>query len=496
VARLPDKRRFTAAASSRVYDVIVLGSSLGGAFAAALLARRGFRVLWADEAATAAYSHHGFLWPSDIRPLPPPKAVPLLDDALTELGLTTQLSRMLRPVVPTLQLALPRHRLDLPVDDAQRLAECTREFGNAGAQLSRRVKELASAHSATDAFLRSPEALPPTALLARWRSRRAVVATPSLATPSPLSETEPAEHLLGQAPAFLVYQESPGPLAVHRSLGQLLAGAQRFPGGLGGLQELLTHRFQELGGTLLAHDALPGSSVQALSIEHGRPVGLEVRGSEATHRAPFLLSALDSPELWTLLPEGLRSGRGEALQTPAAGRAVLAVHWVLAEPALPRGLGELLLADDVGGVGTLLVQVGPARRADTRSDEPALRLVTGAAVFPADVAAERVRAHAVRLEEALERLLPFARTRALARSIPQLDAPAPRPGHLLHPLFARPAKPSWEALGVTATTPWPTLLRAGREVCPGLGLEGELLAALGALARVQRASQKRKPPGR
>jgi hypothetical protein len=496
VARLPDKPRFTAAASARVYDVIVLGSSLGAAFTAALLARRGFRVLWADEAGAAAYTHQGFLWPSDIRPLPPPKAVPLLDDALAELGLNTQVTRALRPVVPALQLVLPRHRLDLPVDDAFRLAECTREFGNGGARLAQRVKELASAHAATDAFLRSPEALPPTGLLSRWRSRRAAASTASLNAPSPLSDTEPAEHLLGQATRFLVYQESPGPLAIQRSLGQLLAGPQRFPGGLGGLRELLSHRFQELGGTVLVQDGLPGSSVQALSVERGRPVGLEVRGSEATHRARFLLSALDSPELWTLLPEELRTSRPEALQSPLATHAVLAVHWVLPEPALPRALGELVLADDVGGVGTLLVQVGPARRADARAEEPTLRLVTGAAVFPADVAAERIRTQVARLEEAVARLLPFSRARALARSIPQLDAPAPRPGHLLHPLFPRPAKPSWEALGVSATTPWPTLLRAGREVCPGLGLEGELLAGLGAVARVQHASQKRKPPGR
>src|SRR5450432_3842005 len=272
MARLPDKPRFAAAPSARVYDAIVLGPSLGGAFAAALLARRGLRVLWAEHGGPgASYTHEGFLFPTQALPLPPPRALPPLEDALNELGLTTQLSRVLRPVVPALQLILPLHRLDLPLDDARRLAECNREFGKAGAHIAGVVKQLGAAHVATDGFSRSAEALPPTGFLARWRVRRAVKAWPALLEPSPLSEGEPAEHLLARAVPFLVYQEGYGPLAVRRTLGQLLAGPQRYPGGMPGLHELLRHRFQELGGTLLPLDTVPGSGVQSLSVEGGRP---------------------------------------------------------------------------------------------------------------------------------------------------------------------------------------------------------------------------------
>jgi hypothetical protein len=497
MARLPEKPRFTAAPSSRVHDAIVLGPSLGAAFAAALLARRGLRVLWAEHGGPRpSYAHQGFLWPSEAMPLPAPRAVALLEDALTELGLTTQVSRALRPVTPALQLVLPRHRLDLPADDARRLAECRREFGKEGPRIAQAVKELLSAHGATDAFLRSPEALPPSGLLGRWRLRSAVKAAPGLAAPTGLSDTEPVEHLLLRAAALVVYQDEPGPLAVRRSLGQLLGGRQRFPGGIGGLRELLGHRFLELGGTLLPHDARPDSSVRALTVERGRPVGIDVRGSEATHRAAFLVSTLDTSELVRLLPDALRTAKADALRTPETSHAVLAVHWVLPEEALPRGMGELVLADDVGGIGLCLLQVSPARRAEARADEPSLRLVTASAVVPPDTEAEQVGGHAGRIEQAMDRLLPFALGRAVARSIPQLDTPSPRPGPLLHPLFVRPPKAPWEPLGVEPTTPWPTLLRAGREVCPGLGLEGELLAALGAVARVQRASQRKKPPGR
>jgi hypothetical protein len=169
---------------------------------------------------------------------------------------------------------------------------------------------------------------------------------------------------------------------------------------------------------------------------------------------------------------------------------------VLPTSALPEGLGELILSDDAQGLGACLVQVGPARRQEARGDEPGVRLVTAAAVVPADVERSRVEGHAARVEEALERLLPFARAQRLARSVPQLDAPRRAPGLLLHPLWPKPPKAAWEALGLPPATPWPPLVRAGREVCPGLGLEGELLAALGAVSRVQRATQKGKPKGR
>jgi hypothetical protein len=497
MARLPDKPRFAAAPSARVYDAIVLGPSLGGAFAAALLARRGLRVLWAEHGGPGpAYTHQGFLFPTQALPLPLPRALPPLEDALSELGLTTQVSRALRPLVPALQLILPRHRLDLPLDDARRLAECNREFGKGGAHIAEMVKQLGTAHTATDAFLRSEAALPPAGLLARWRVRRAVKACPALIEAAPLSDTEPAEHLLSLCAPLFVYQDGAGPLAIQRSLGQLLAGPQRYPGGVAGLQELLRHRFQELGGTLLPLDAVPGSGVQSVSVEGGRPVGLDVRGSEATHRAAFLLSALDDVELLPLLPESLRTAKANALGPPSPTHAVLAVHWVLPTSALPQGLGEFVLANDARGVGACLLQVGPARRQEARGEEPGVRLVTVAVVVPPDVEPRLVSGHAARLEEALERLLPFARGRLLARSVPQLDAPRRAPGFLLHPLWPRPAKALWEGIGLLPpTTPWPPLLRAGREVCPGLGLEGELLAALGAVSRVQRATQ-RGPKGR
>ena len=62
VPTLPPRPRIAPAPARHVYDVLVIGAELGGALAAALLAKRGLRVLWAEHAQLASgYEHDGFL---------------------------------------------------------------------------------------------------------------------------------------------------------------------------------------------------------------------------------------------------------------------------------------------------------------------------------------------------------------------------------------------------------------------------------------------------
>ena len=68
---LPPRPRIAPAPARHVYDVLVIGAELGGALAAALLAKRGLRVLWAEHAQLApGYEHDGFLFAT------PPYVVP------------------------------------------------------------------------------------------------------------------------------------------------------------------------------------------------------------------------------------------------------------------------------------------------------------------------------------------------------------------------------------------------------------------------------------
>jgi hypothetical protein len=97
------------------------------------------------------------------------------------------------------------------------------------------------------------------------------------------------------------------------------------------------------------------------------------------------------------------------------------------------------------------------------------------------------------LERALEALMPFAAEHRLARSIPLVNGPGPRAGagpHLLFPA-AEGTPTGIEGLGVR--TPGKHVLYAGREAVTGLGVEGELLAAVRAAALVHEAVRRRDP---
>src|SRR5207244_2892092 len=95
--------------------VCVIGSQLGGAVTGALLARRGYRVLHIEhDGLGTGYEDAGYLLPFGPALIPPLKAFPATDQVFTELALMTDITRLLEPCTPDLQIIMPKHRLDVP----------------------------------------------------------------------------------------------------------------------------------------------------------------------------------------------------------------------------------------------------------------------------------------------------------------------------------------------------------------------------------------------
>src|SRR5205823_15129803 len=107
------KLRSASGPSRHVYDVAVIGSQLGGALAAALLARRGYQVLYVDhDGLGPGYGYEGWVLPYGPFVMAPTRLLPPLEEAAAELGLTQVLQRALK-AVPKLQLVRPNERIDL-----------------------------------------------------------------------------------------------------------------------------------------------------------------------------------------------------------------------------------------------------------------------------------------------------------------------------------------------------------------------------------------------
>ncbi len=492
---LPPRPRIAPGPSRHVYDVLVLGAELGGAMAAALLAKRGLRVLWAEHAQLApGYEHEGFLFSTSPWVVPPFRNWPMVESGFTELGLTTGFQRALKPAGPW-QIVLPRHRLDLPVDPARRLTELQREFGTGGSRVAETLSALSAMPEGSDPFVRFLDDFPPGGWLERIRLRRRATRVEGLTRPSPLSADEPLEALLTGAVPFLVHQEPAGPLAVTRVLAQLLKAPLRLPGGREGLRETLGKRFTELGGTLLPQEGLAGRAVDGIAFE-GPQVTLRVRGAEAVYRAQWLVAAMEPGLLAGLLPE---EGPGKKVAEHLGGltptRLVLTVHWVLPEKALPRGMGDLVLMDG-GQTGPVWVQVQATRRAGARGDEESLRTVSASALVGAgvrDAGESGLRLPAAGLERVLEALMPFAVQQRVARSVPLVDGPGALAAAGPPVVYAAPEGSATGLEGLGVRTPARHVLYAGREAILGVGLEGELLAGSRAAMLVHEHVKKRDP---
>jgi hypothetical protein len=486
------------APSRHIYDVIVLGSQLGGALAAALLARRGYSVLLVEHDGTGmGYEHEGYILPYAPVITPALKTMPAVEEAFNELSLTASFHRQQQPHVPELQLVLPRHRVDLHADATRRSAELTREFPEQTQRLLADLSATASQHESSDAFFKEHPPLPPDGFLESWNLKKRVRQHPGLEEEPRLTGEDPPSALLRGLLPFLVHLDQPTtPLARTRPLSQALQTPWRYPGGRDGLREMLFHRLSELGGDLLTPGNTDTYVVEEVHFDGNRFSGVKLLRSDILYRSSCLVSATDAGALRRLITDRKRHRNlSEQLDLSTTKSFLFAVNHVLPEAILPRGMGELLMVDTQDAeLGPLLVQQQPVRKANGKED-PSLRVVCAGGFVPSgtrDLGEGFLQVLAQRIDGYLEALMPFTRDKRLLRSAPYLDAAEVRGSRLMpHPLYTFDTESVLGVTGLKQQTPTKNVLLAGREVLPGLGLEGEFLAGLRAANLVQEMLKKK-----
>lgn len=471
-----------------VYDAIVVGGQLGGVLTAALLARHGLHVLLVPhDGQSTPYKHADWRLPHAPFVLPPLKEIPLLEEQLLALGVTTTVHRLLR--APPLQVIAPKLRFERSPDEAARVKEFTRALGDRAEAYEAAWTKAVEVSTASDPFFGTHPDLPPEGFFATWRFRRVLAKVDGLEQDTTLDAASPLRALLPWAAPVA----NPAPLTRSRALGHVLSAPTVFPGGREAFLTLLQERARELGADVL----LPDEAVEWLSFEGSTAAGVRLTRTDTIYKAPVLVAACDLDVLTKLVPEAKRKAGEKLLPRVTPKKALFTLNVVLPEKALPRGLGELALVQgDAFDGGAALLQVSPARTA-TELDSPDYRVLSVAVPAPLELKAAgepAVRAFVETLWAALDELLPFARKHAALESTPWLDAPAVVAGRgEPSPLFPVPDD-AW--LGVSAlstSSPWKHLLLASRQVLPGLGLEGEALAASRAVKQIEASLKKDDP---
>jgi phytoene dehydrogenase-like protein len=501
---------FKPPATQRIYDVCVIGSQLGGVIAGALLARRGYRVLHVDhDGLGAAYEDGGYVLPYAPTVLPSLRLLPSAELALRELGLTTDTLRALEPCSPDLQILLPRHRVDLGHEGGRRAAELKREWPKDVDRLEGAFADLARLFDAASPFMKALPPLP----AAGFGERRAVSKAIRFAASSPSApaptvdeanafaevEGHPLVSALRTAGRFLGYLDGDlAPLGVTRLLGGVLHGSHKLVGGYQGLREAIRKKIAESRGEILGGDEA-AAIAERLDVDNGRVAAVRLANSPNAWVARVFIAATDAPAFKRLLPPEEQEGKfAQLLKGVRPKRQLLAVNLVVKSSALPPALGDTVLAlRDAGGPDAIdnavLVQVLPARRdrgkgaTEVIADE---RVLCAAGFVPADSrdkGDEHMAALGKQIREAVADAVPFFERHLLRESLPVVAAPRNRRGSRLlpHPLYEVELEQTLGVTGLPCRSPYRNLVFAGREVIPGLGLEGEFHAGVQAAVAAQ-----------
>jgi hypothetical protein len=436
----------------RLYDVAVIGSDPGGAATAAILSRRGLRVLIAADGPLAPKESDGWVLPGAVPAVPPLRhlsgAAPVFDD----LGLAQELSRQSAGPAAALQILGESLRLSLPADPARRRADLQRELGDDSAAVESGLDALEALAKTWDAFLQEPPPLPARGFFER-RKLRKILPYP----PPDLPEGFVGEALHALAPLCASLVGDTAPEATAREAATLLRAPLRLWGGATQVWDLLRGKAEASGSHVLA------GRCARLRIER-RGVSFELEGAEV--RANVVVLATSPRRIAELCQGGGRVERNIIAETAlAVAQKVGLAHFVVRAEAIPQPLEEAALLLSPEGPGLLACH--PARR--TKGESRTEKLLTFCrAIDNDDTDGAGFLAGARR---ALEPVLPFFEKHIVHEAAdldPHQGQRLLRPHEGMHsePIGLRPVSGSHDRVAF-----------ASREVYPGFGLEGSMLAA-------------------
>lgn len=495
------------------YDVIVVGSRLAGLSAAALLAKRGFRVLvLGQDDLGPTYELEG-----EELPRAPFSFLaahsPIARRVFAELAITQAFRRQAEIVDPALQVAMPGHRFDLALDPAHLEREIEREFPEVKRSIEEFLSRARSQSLALDRAVERDLMWPPESFFERREHARAVAhlgdggAARGGEPEDPLRELPEAHpfRLVVHAPARFADAMDPdhsSALRLVRHFASWREGGAVIEGGYASLRALLEGSLRAHGGELRARD-----KIDAILVRRGAAQGVRVAASGEEIGASFVLLGSDVGHFLRLLPdrrpfEELFERVGE----PVARYYRYTLNLRVRAEGVPAGMArDVLFVRDPGrplsGANLLRVEAHPA-------DAKGRRLLCVQALLPRraveDVSdyLEGVREHVV---ASLGELVPFLGSSLLEMDSPHDGRPAQdvagrrtieptarwaRGPHTMETVYGYPIASALGVCALPVRTPIKRLLICNAQVVPGLGIEGQLLAAWSAARQVSRSDRR------
>jgi phytoene dehydrogenase-like protein len=506
--------------STRFYDAVVLGRSLGSLATAALLARRDFRVLLVGQGQRAPrYRFDGrTLYRRPFSLLF--SASPAWRRLLHELAQSPQFRRRTQSLDPMFAVISEGHRLELPPDVDIFAREIDREFPEVRQIVDELYATIGNVNAAADAAFEREGVWPPGTLWERFETGQAAALLP-------FSEGERAPELLAKFPSGHPYRELalvPALFATHLGSGaeQLPAlafarlhgawarGVVAVAGGEQELSSFLLERVEAHGGV-----AMLDRRVESLVLKNGRIAGIVLDGDEEITGATALVSNEWGEALADLAHgEGLTRAaqRDWPRLVPEIGRFVLSL--VVRKALLPDALAHetfilpggsprdprkpVVHLQRIGALGgepeaagaeeaTLVAEcLLPARGPLTLFEARQAVLDTVRSALPF------LDEHLILVDSVHDGLPLLDYSSGSRREIDRIHVTGTAPG-------AEPMERQWtvdppgyrQLAGEPVRGPIPGTYLAGPSVLPALGQEGELLAAWSVARLITRRDRAR-----
>lgn len=510
------------------FDVAVVGTQISGIIAAALIAKKGRRVLLVDHGEnTAYYRRKGMVLPLMPSLVPSLETSPPVQRIHEALGLGPDFRAASRVMKPAFQAVMPGHRIDIPADREDLIKELAREFPLQKELLQRFFAQLYKINDDIDVALSNNLPLPSTRWRHRLKTKRDIARLAELDAPfethalmDGIPEGHPVRELLLGPLAFFghLWSEAPSTMHAVRLIARYFEGSVTFKEGVNGLSKLLLGA-AERAGVEIRRSAV----VRTVECEGRRLLHLELEEDRHTYTADFFISnTLD--QLAEFIPADRRLSRftveSQAIQPVGS---LLAINLVVHERVIPKGMAEALFLLNGRRLGReqeeaadppLFVRRYPAQRstpsptrgadaqpdAKNEDDQEVVSLACPVRVSDVTHSPERFASLRKQMIARTSRLIPFLDEFLVDTSLPvetaswdlEDEATVRRVDPWrLHPIYETAKRP---LLGIAARGPhtaYKNLVHCGHDVAPGLGLEGDYIAGLAAAeAVVEMAGRK------
>ncbi len=485
------------------YDVLVLGADIPALAAGALLARRGFRVVWVPHDAVG----NTYVW-DDVTFRRAPETATFVDTPAwqkiaADLSLPSIAPRRSATDAIVTQVVLPKHRVDVRSDRDALLAELEREFP----ELRRPIEELfdrfSTARREFDEALAVDAPWPPDGFFARRAVNKALSLARSrvaLNAQDVLADFPEGHHFRTVIHGLARFSVDTDPDAldgaqIARAWSLALSGMPVVDGGRDALARLLGDRIVQFGGDIRSRER-----VREIVVERGRVAGVRFDVTDESVGCSHCITALSAQSAYALARTDVAPSFMDQLALAEPVYARYALNVLVRAGGIPPGLASraFLVLDPrrpMAEENLVYTELSP-------TDAQGRTVVTAHVLLPRAVVDEgasylaRVRR---RVLDALAHVLPF-----LSRNLLAVDSPhdgldledrardltarvAARWDGAPEPMSAVLRRWPDAFAGVCALPlrgPIANLWFVNRSIVPGFGEEGALLAALSAVREV------------